>query len=74
MRQARKFDPSGEYVRRYVPELAEIGAGEVHEPWKLEGAQRARLDYPEPIVDHAEATSRFLRGRRRASGARAGRR
>ena len=74
IRQARKFDPSGEYVRRYVPELAEIGAGEVHEPWKLEGAQRARLDYPEPIVDHAEATSRFLRGRRRASGARAGRR
>ena len=64
IRQAKRFDPRGEYVRRYVPELAGIGDATVHEPWKLEAAERAGLDYPEPIVDHAEATARFLRRRR----------
>ena len=33
--QARRFDPSGDYVRRYVPELAGIEGSAVHEPWKL---------------------------------------
>ncbi len=59
IRQAKRFDPRGDYVRRYLPELAEIGDRAVHEPWRLERAQRARIDYPEPIVDHAEATARF---------------
>jgi deoxyribodipyrimidine photo-lyase len=54
--QARRFDPTGDYVRRYVPELAGIEGGAVHEPWKL--AQRPP-GYPEPIVDHAEAVARL---------------
>ena len=60
-RQAERFDPDGEYVRRYVPELAEVEGGGVHEPWRL-GLLRP-ADYPEPIVDHAEAVRRFRRGR-----------
>ena len=49
--QGAKFDPNGDYVRKYIPELAHIPGVEVHEPWKVLGG----LDhgYPEPIVDHA---------------------
>ncbi|GAA0380568.1 deoxyribodipyrimidine photo-lyase [Microbispora corallina] len=34
LRQARRFDPDGEYVRRYVPELASLPDDLVHEPWR----------------------------------------
>ncbi len=37
LRQARKFDPEGEYVRHYVPELASLPPDLVHEPWKARG-------------------------------------
>ncbi|MEI7031884.1 deoxyribodipyrimidine photo-lyase [Streptomyces pratensis] len=61
--QGKRFDPRGAYVRRWVPELAELAGASVHEPWKLERRERARLDYPEPVVDLAEARSRFERAR-----------
>jgi deoxyribodipyrimidine photo-lyase len=66
--QARRFDPDGVYVRRYLPELATLVGGSVHEPWKLTGADRAGLDYPEPIVEHAAAVAAYRA--RRASGPR----
>jgi deoxyribodipyrimidine photo-lyase len=49
--QGIKFDPTGEYVRKYIPELAHIPDASIHEPWKVLGG----LDhgYPQPIVDHA---------------------
>ncbi|MFI6443697.1 cryptochrome/photolyase family protein [Kitasatospora sp. NPDC050543] len=47
--QARRFDPDGAYVRRWVPELAHIPGPAVHRPWQL----RQRPDYPAPIVDLA---------------------
>ncbi|WP_020104774.1 deoxyribodipyrimidine photo-lyase [Nocardia sp. 348MFTsu5.1] len=47
--QGKKFDPSGDYVRRWVPELAGISGAAVHEP----GALRPD-NYPEPIVDHKQ--------------------
>lgn len=47
-RQARRHDPDGAYVRRYVPELAEIAGPAVHEPWRFPAAVRAGLGYPEP--------------------------
>jgi deoxyribodipyrimidine photo-lyase len=56
-RQARRFDPQGTYVRRYVPELAEVEGGVVHEPWSL-GLLRPS-DYPDPVVDHADAAAAF---------------
>jgi deoxyribodipyrimidine photo-lyase len=63
--QGRKFDPDGEYVRRYVPELRSIPGGAVHEPWTLPGGPPA--GYPERIVDHAaerrEALARYERVR-----------
>ena len=42
-RQALRFDPRGEYVRRHVPELAHVEGARVHEPWKHEtSTTRAR--------------------------------
>ena len=49
--QGRKFDPSGDYVRRYVPELAHLAGPEVHEPWTRPDGYVG--GYPERIVDHA---------------------
>jgi deoxyribodipyrimidine photo-lyase len=63
LRQAERFDPEGTYVRRYVPELANIEGPAVHTPWKLPGDVRKGLDYPDPIVDLAEGRRRFLDAR-----------
>jgi deoxyribodipyrimidine photo-lyase len=65
LRQARRFDPEGDYVRRYVAELAGVGGAVVHEPWRLEPARRRALDYPDPVVDHETAAAEF-RGFREA--------
>jgi deoxyribodipyrimidine photo-lyase len=51
LRQAQRFDKPGDYVRRYVPELAGLGASAIHTPWKLPAAQRERPGYPSPIVE-----------------------
>jgi deoxyribodipyrimidine photo-lyase len=48
--QGRKFDPEGDYVRRWVPELRGVPGPAVHEPWSLADPPRG---YPPPIVDHA---------------------
>ncbi|MER6240883.1 deoxyribodipyrimidine photo-lyase [Streptomyces clavifer] len=57
--QARRYDPDGTYVRRWVPELAGVDGGAVHEPWKLGAEERARCGYPEPLVGLAEGLARF---------------
>ncbi|MEP6852617.1 MAG: deoxyribodipyrimidine photo-lyase [bacterium] len=46
--QGQKFDPQGDYVRRWVPELRGLTGADVHEPWLHGGAP----GYPAPIVDH----------------------
>jgi deoxyribodipyrimidine photo-lyase len=57
--QGLKFDPDGEYVRRYVPELAHLPGGAAHEPWKHpEGYAHG---YPRRIVDHAQERAEALR-------------
>lgn len=64
LRQAERFDPRGDYVRRYLPELAGVEGATVHRPWALPRLQRRRLDYPQPIVDLREAAQRLRRFRR----------
>ncbi|QMU69536.1 deoxyribodipyrimidine photo-lyase [Streptacidiphilus sp. P02-A3a] len=59
LRQADRFDPRGDYVRRWVPELAAVAGPAVHRPWELDAAERARLDYPEPLVALDAALTRF---------------
>ena len=49
--QGKRFDENGDYVRKYVPELAHLKGIEIHEPWDvLDGYLK---DYPQPIVNHA---------------------
>ena len=64
-RQARRFDPDGAYVRRWVPELEGIDGASAHEPWRL--GLLAPSKYPAPIVDHEAAVRRFLDARRPSS-------
>ena len=60
-RHMERYDPGGEYVRRYVPELRDVPDEHLAEPWKMPGEIQREAgcvigeDYPEPIVDHAEA-------------------
>ncbi len=49
--QSEKFDPDGTYIRRYVPELAEVDLKYLHQPWTAPGGPPP--GYPAPIVDHA---------------------
>jgi deoxyribodipyrimidine photo-lyase len=65
-RQQERFDPDGEYVRRYVPELADVPDRYLAEPWTMPedvqaqaGCQIGR-DYPRPIVDHKQARAEAL--------------
>ncbi|HEX6789895.1 MAG TPA: deoxyribodipyrimidine photo-lyase, partial [Candidatus Krumholzibacteria bacterium] len=64
--QGEKFDPDGDYVRRWVPELARMPAKWIHSPSAAPGdvLERAGVaigrDYPAPIVKHADARERFL--------------
>ena len=72
--QGRKFDPAGAYVRRWVPEIAALPDRFIHQPWKATALELAAAGitlgktYPEPIVDHAGARERALRGFRSWSG------
>jgi deoxyribodipyrimidine photo-lyase len=64
--QGQKFDTDGEYIRRWVPELAKLPANLVHEPWNVPQDLLAKAgvvlgkDYSKPIVDHQEARKQAL--------------
>jgi deoxyribodipyrimidine photo-lyase len=66
--QAKRYDAGGDYVRRYLPELQDIPGPAVHQPWKLDPDRRARLDYPDPIIDLREGVERFHTARHRNRG------
>jgi deoxyribodipyrimidine photo-lyase len=58
VKQAKRYDPEGIYVKRYVPELRRVPLEYIHEPWLMDPEQQKRLgcrigiEYPERIVDH----------------------
>jgi deoxyribodipyrimidine photo-lyase len=66
MTQGRKFDPQGAYVRRWIPELANVPPRWIHQPWEAPQAVLSEAGvtlgrtYPLPIVDHRTARERAL--------------
>lgn len=56
-KQAKDYDPQGVYVKHWLPELVNLPAAKVHEPWKLQPVEQQRfgvqigVDYPKPVVD-----------------------
>jgi len=71
--QQQRFDPRGVYVRRWVPELADVPDAHLAEPWAMSAEQQQAAgcvigrEYPEPVVDHA-AERRVALERYRAAG------
>lgn len=64
--QGQKFDPEGDYVRRWVPELKEVPTKFIHQPWEAPGpvlreaGVKLGETYPHPIVEHSAARERAL--------------
>lgn len=76
VRQGERFDPEGAYVRRWVPELADLDGDLIHAPWQATEPDLRAADvklggtYPAPIVDHGEARDRALAAYERVKAAR----
>jgi deoxyribodipyrimidine photo-lyase len=74
--QGEKFDPHGDYVRRWCPELSKLPANWLHKPWQAPAAvlhqARVRLgrNYPEPIINHTLAREVALEAFANMKGAR----
>jgi deoxyribodipyrimidine photo-lyase len=64
--QSKKFDPDGEYIRRWVPELRNLPTRFIHEPWLMSSTDQTAIgciigqNYPSPIIDHRLARERTL--------------
>ena len=64
--QSERFDAEGKFIRRYVPEIANCSAKEIHAPWKMSAERQQETgvligrDYPAPIVDHAVMREKAL--------------
>jgi deoxyribodipyrimidine photo-lyase len=78
LKQSKDYDPQGDYVKHWLPELANLPAAKVHEPWKLLPVEQQRfglrlgVDYPNPVVNlfkSAEANEKIYNAATQGSSA-----
>lgn len=53
--QGERFDPQGTFIRKWLPELADVPDNDIHQPQRWAEKQRQALNYPLPVVDHQQA-------------------
>ncbi|KAM3086160.1 DNA photolyase phr1 [Clarireedia jacksonii] len=58
--QSEKFDPDGEYIRKWLPELSEIKGKAIHDPWDRAPLKTKTTGYPKRIVEHKDCRDRCL--------------
>lgn len=59
--QSEKFDPDGDYIRHWLPELKDVKGKAIHDPYERGAGPKAqKADYPRPIVQHKGARERAL--------------
>lgn len=63
--QGQKFDPAGDYIRAFVPELKDVPDAFIHTPWTM---PKPPKDYPPPLVDHPAARARALAAHAQSRG------
>jgi len=67
--QGERFDEQGEFIRHYLPELADVPDSHIHQPHLWAEKNNRKLDYPAPIVDHKAARKKTLDAFERAKSA-----
>ena len=55
--QSKKFDPDGEYIKTFIPELSSLSSKDIHQP---QAEQRENTGYPEPVIDYASCRKASL--------------
>jgi deoxyribodipyrimidine photo-lyase len=66
VRQSERFDPSGDYLKRWLPELKQLSSPWIHKPWEAPASilEKSKIllgkSYPSPVVDHAKARQEAL--------------
>ena len=64
--QSKKYDPTGEYIKTWVPALSELNADNIHTPWMCDARRLSKSyvmlgkSYPHPIVDHMSSRQTTL--------------
>lgn len=76
--QSKKFDPEGNYIRHYVPELSNLPSKYIHEPWLApqevldKAGVKLGADYPHPIIDIKQSRERALAAFKQTSSGESG--